>query len=133
MRTQMVGRRECSVHEHIKTKPEISRNIDDDKESLRNLFVFCSIYIVTYNVDTRLDPYRSPIPRPDGSKAPFRTGSFLAFSLFILLKRPGAEKNIPTKKKPRQKAGYDQMSQSDKQLLISNMIAVAGSGRKTLP
>ncbi|WP_442591730.1 mannonate dehydratase [Pedobacter sp. AW31-3R] len=113
------------VHEDIKKRTgNYEVYIANYKQTLLNLGT-CGIDIVCYNFMPVLDWTRTNLDyrMPDGSTAlRFEAAAFAAFELYIL-KRPGAEESFSIEQKQKAKAYLDNLSASDEQLLIKNIIA----------
>jgi mannonate dehydratase len=113
------------VHEHIKRgMPDRDQLIDNYRQTLRNLGAN-GIKTVCYNFMPVLDWTRTDLAYvvADGSEAlRFDAVAFAAFELF-LLKRPGAEASYPEAFRQRAEAYFRKLSESEKTLLIRNVIA----------
>ena len=113
------------IHESIKTqKGNFNKYIKNYQKTLSNLGI-CGIDTVCYNFMPVLDWTRTDLDYKlkDGSTAlRFDAVAFAAFELY-LLKRPGAEKNYSEEEKASAKAYADNLSKSQKKILINNIIA----------
>lgn len=113
------------IHEAIKTRQsDYGIYIENYKETLSNLGA-CGIDTVCYNFMPVLDWTRTNLDYEvaDGSTAlRFEAAAFAAFELF-LLKRPGAESSYTEQQKQEAKTYFDALSDTEKEKLISNIIA----------
>jgi mannonate dehydratase len=113
------------VHEDIKKRSgNYMQIIENYRQSLLNIGQ-CGLGIVCYNFMPILDWTRTDLDYllADGSTAlRFDTAAFAAFDVYIL-NRPGAEKDYPDGLREKTKAYYDGLTESDKQQLVSNIIA----------
>ena len=120
-----------SVVESIPVHPSIKKGLPDrDKyiqnyqESIRNLAAF-GIPTICYNFMPVLDWTRTDLgyEMPDGSRAlRYDATAFAAFELYIL-KRPGAESVYTEEQSQAAKAYAESLSDTERELLISNIIA----------
>ncbi len=113
------------VHEHIKrAMPDRDQLIANYQQTLRNL-AQQGITTVCYNFMPVLDWTRTDLAYvvPDGSEAlRFDAVAFAAFELFIL-KRSAAESEYDASFRQRAEAYFKTLNESQKALLIRNIIA----------
>jgi mannonate dehydratase len=113
------------VHDEIKRKTgDWERYTEHYQQTLRNLGA-CGIPVVTYNFMPVLDWTRTDLQYvvADGSRAlRYDAAALAAFDLFIL-ERPKAVQNYDSKQLQRARGYFGQMKASEKEELISTLIA----------
>jgi len=113
------------VHENIKTRSgDFQKYIKNYKTTIQNLSD-CNIKTICYNFMPVLDWTRTSLDYEveDGSKALlFNVTAFAAFELFIL-QRPGAENTYSRSQIEKAQHYFDNLSNSEKEKLSSNIIA----------
>jgi mannonate dehydratase len=113
------------VHETIKLgEGDLEPLFDNYRQSLRNLAA-CGVTNICYNFMPVLDWTRTDLiaALPGGGRAlRFNAHEYAAFDCFIL-ERPGAEDDHAPDVLARARAWFDKASESDKQQLLSNIMA----------
>lgn len=118
------------VHEDIKKNSgDVEKWIKNYKESLRNVAA-CGLEVVTYNFMPVLDWLRTDIGYvlPSGAKALyFDRIAFIVFD-WLLLQRPGAEKDYTPNELEAAQAKFEKMGEAARRQLFSNaMLGLPGS------
>jgi mannonate dehydratase len=113
------------VHESIKIgEGDLSPLFDNYRQSLRNL-AQCGITTVCYNFMPVVDWTRTELAHPlpgGGTALRFNAHEYAAFDCFML-QRPGAEAEQSPEVLARAKEWYDRSSESDRNKLLSNIMA----------
>ena len=113
------------IHENVKIGgTDISGIVDNYRTSMRNLAA-AGIHTICYNFMPVIDWTRTDLayPLPGGGLAlRFAAHEFAAFDCFML-QRPGAEADHPEDAVRRGKVWFDQSSESDRDRLLSTIMA----------